>query len=546
MSVDQGSAGPQASPFARESTGLVREVGAVDASILGASNGPLGQYVVFSLTAGAALFATKSTGSFYVAAILACVFSIPVLLNYAVLGSAMPRSGGDYVFNSRLLSPVVGFVSNFNLATWQILGAGAWTALIVLAVISPALTIIGSVTGSATLETWGADVTQRGWVIAVSVALIGAVAVLMISGTRRVLRVNSIFWFLGMVSLTIMMLVLLFTSKEEFIVKFNEFAGDPGAYDGVIAAAKESGFATRDSLLMVWPLTALAMGVFGWYFWMTFLGGEIKQARSFSRNVRMMFSPLLIALFYVLAITALVFHTFGYDFFTAATYLSLVNPDALVPAAAAAGPPVFFTAISAGSDLIATLFVITFVAWGWVLLTCFLIMPVRCALAWSLDQVFPSSLTQVSQRFHNPVVLTIVVAAIAMTILVIGTFTDRIVEIFAVTVMATGLYSQAITGLAAMRFKSKMPELYEQQPIAKYSIFGIPVLSVTGLLAFAWTIFWAAAYFKFADEFGMKSWIGILFLAVIGVAIILFYAMRAYKERRGIPVRLAFKQIPPE
>jgi len=545
MGGESAGLADRAAPFARESTGLVREVSAVDASILGASNGPLGQYIVLVVPFGVGLFAAASTGSFFIAAILAALFSVPVLLNYAVLSAAMPRSGGDYVFNSRLISPVVGFVGNFNLAFWQLIGAGAWAALIVLAVVSPALTVLGSVIDSSTLETWGADVTQRGWIIGISVAVIALLAILLASGTKRALRVNSILWLVGMLSMTLIILILLFTSNQEFIASYNAFVGDSDAYNNTIAAAAEAGFATRDSLLMVWPLSALAMGVFGWYFWMSFFGGEIKQAGSFKRAVRMMFAPLGIALFYVLAITALMFSTFGYEFFTAAAYLSFVDPAALVPAEAA-GPAVFLTAISSGNDLIAALFVVTFLAWGWVLLTCLMIMPIRCALAWSLDQVFPTRLTAVSQRFHTPVLLTVIVAAIAAAVAIIATYDDRIIEVFVVVVMATGVYSQGVTGLGAALFARRMPELYAQQPISKYRVFGVPLLTVTGSIAFVWTLFWAAAYIRFADEFGMKSWIGVTFLVVIAASILLFYGMRTYKERKGIPVRLVFTQIPPE
>ena len=136
----------------------------------------------------------------------------------------------------------------------------------------------------------------------------------------------------------------------------------------------------------------------------------------------MMLFPLLVNLVFVLAITAVMLKTFGYEFIAAVSYLSFVDPSQLV-GAAAAGAPVFFTGLAAGNDFLAALFILTFIAWAWPLIVCFMIMPVRCAFAWSLDQVFPSGLTRVSPRFHTPVLLTCIVAGLAAVVAVVATYT---------------------------------------------------------------------------------------------------------------------------
>ena len=108
--------------------------------------------------------------------------------------------------------------------------------------------------------------------------------VVLFTGTQRALRVNTVFWGIGMVSMTILLLVLLFTSQESFIAAYNGFVGDPNAYQNTIAAARDAGFIERNSLLMLWPLVAVAMAVFGWYFWMTYFGAEIsRRARGAAR-----------------------------------------------------------------------------------------------------------------------------------------------------------------------------------------------------------------------------------------------------------------------
>ena len=89
--------------FVRNSTGLVREASALDAAIFNA---------VFSAPVGATLawgvfFALSAfPGADLVTATIVSFFlNIPVLIMMALLASSMPRTGGDYVWVSRILSP---------------------------------------------------------------------------------------------------------------------------------------------------------------------------------------------------------------------------------------------------------------------------------------------------------------------------------------------------------------------------------------------------------------------------------------------------------
>lgn len=549
MNESSGSAGAGAPAssgvFARESTGLVREVSPIDAAIVGASNAPLGQFVVFVIPLAFGLFAAYSAGIVVAAIVIAAAFTIPTLINYSTLSTAMPRSGGDYVFSTRLLTPWLGFASNFTLALWQVFAAGAWAALAIPAMVSPLFTVLGSVTGSAGLTDFADTVLEPGVRIAIAIALITGISVILSLGTQRALRVNSIVWGVGMVAMVLMVLILLLTSRTEFTSAFDAYAGSAGAYDKVIADAAGAGFGARSSMLMLWGLVAAMMGVFGVFFWMTYFGGEIKQARNWKRELGMMFSPLAINFVFVLVITLLMLKTFGYEFLGAITYLSLVDPS-LLPGASGAGPTVFLPALSAGNDLLATLFAITFLGWAWVLLTCLLIMPTRCAFAWSLDQILPASLVKVSPRFGTPIYLTVGVALIAMVVAIIGVYNDRVFQIFGAAVLASCFFSAAIAGLAAMAFPSRMPELYRQQPISKYKALGIPVIVWTGIISFVYTSFWCLAYWKFSSEFGMTLDLALTVFSPFVIGIAIYYFARAQRRAQGIPMDLVFKQIPPE
>jgi amino acid transporter len=457
----------------------------------------------------------------------------------------MPRSGADYVFTTRLVHPLVGFAGNFTWTFWQLFAAGAWIVLAIGAVVSPLFAILGSLTGSGTLGDWSSTVTERGWTIGLSIFLIAVMVALCCLGTQLALRVNAVLWLIGMFSLLLLVGILLFTSHDEFVSKFNALAGSPSAYDDTITAAADAGFTERNSALMIWPLTALVMTVFGVAYWATYLGGEIRQARSYRREMWVVGVPLLTTAVACFLIAFVALRTFGYEFLSSVAYLSFVDPSAL-PTEAASGPVMGLTALSAGSDFVAGLFVFTFLAWVLTLLLSLIIVPIRCVLAWSLDQLIPSSLVVVNRRFHTPVRLTLLCGAIVAAVAVIAAYNDRVFALFATSVLASLFFSVAMCAVSAMVFPRRMPELYAQTPTARYSLFGIPSLAITGFLSLAFTVGYLAAYGWFHLEFGITRNYAIAVFSPIVVAVVIYAIARYVRAREGIPMQLAFKEIPPE
>jgi amino acid transporter len=531
--------------FARESTGLVREVSALNAIVLGASSVALGQFFIFGVPFAFGLFAARDSSVFYWAILICTVFTAATQFNYATLTTAMPRSGGDYVFVTRLVNPALGFAGNFTLAVWQVFAAGAFAVLTVGAVVSPLLSILGSLTDSATLDDWASTVTSRGWTLTIAIGMILVVTVLLSLGTQLALRVNTILWMTGMFSLLLMLFIFLFTSRSEFMAKYDAFAGETGSYDRAIQAAVDAGFTERDSLLMLWPVVAIVMGVYGVMFWYTYLGGEIRGARSFRREMWMAMIPLLVIAVPLTLLIFVILRTIGYEFLSSVAYLSFVDPEAL-PGPAAAGPIAFVTGLSAGNDFLATLFIITFAAWVFVLLVALLIMPIRCALAWSLDQLFPRSLTVVSRRFHTPVRLSVLIAAIAIAVAIWATYSERVFQLFATAVLASLFFSAGMGALAAAFFPWRMRELYEQLPAARYKVLGVPLLAITGVASLLFTAAYLGSYGWFSAEFGITLGLTASVFSPFLIGFVIYFGARAYRRSQGIPMELAFRQLPPE
>ena len=62
--------------------------------------------------------------------LFAAALGLPMAFLYAMFTQVMPRSGGDYVFNSRILHPAIGFAANFSFCLWVIVSSGIYTTYI--------------------------------------------------------------------------------------------------------------------------------------------------------------------------------------------------------------------------------------------------------------------------------------------------------------------------------------------------------------------------------------------------------------------------------
>ena len=123
--------------FARKSSGLVRAASTTDASLVNVYVATFPIMVSFLLSIVLPFY---GGANLYLTLLIGAVVALPILITYAVASSIMRRSGGDYVFISRLLHPgVVGSAANFVLVAFQVVfltSAGYYFSLWCLAPLS--------------------------------------------------------------------------------------------------------------------------------------------------------------------------------------------------------------------------------------------------------------------------------------------------------------------------------------------------------------------------------------------------------------------------
>ena len=108
--------------FARKSSGLVRDFSQIDAWIY---NAIAINVVIFGALTFATMIVTYPHASLWLPFIIAGIFCSFEAVAYALFTAVMPRSGGDYVFQSRVLGGGFATFFAFSAITLvQLLAAG--------------------------------------------------------------------------------------------------------------------------------------------------------------------------------------------------------------------------------------------------------------------------------------------------------------------------------------------------------------------------------------------------------------------------------------
>ena len=108
--------------FARKSSGLIREFGIFDTFSFNVIGYALGLVLAITPFFAGALF---PGANIFLILVIGTIFALFNGLTYSLLSAVMPRSGGEYVYNGRILHPAVGFMANWVLPGPSSSGSGS-------------------------------------------------------------------------------------------------------------------------------------------------------------------------------------------------------------------------------------------------------------------------------------------------------------------------------------------------------------------------------------------------------------------------------------
>jgi amino acid transporter len=515
--------------FTRASSGLVRQVRTDDVMFYGWQQIALG-YIIFIVAA----WQFYPGASMELATLIATVAGLFIAGCYALLSMVYPRSGGDYVFMSRILHPVVGIVLSMSLVFWQLFYTGVNGAFLAKFGIAPMISSLGVQEHNSGLIDAGNWFSGKWGLFLGGVLVIGFFSIVQYRGAGVYFKIQRWASYITVVSLlvTFVTLILASTGVLDFHHNFDAAAG-AGAYDNVIKAAGDTHhpFSLSQSMFYAaWPAFSLWFAVLSVSF-----AGEVKDGqRSQLRGMTLAIVTMGVAMTLLMFLYRM---AFGSAFMLASTE---ITPDQFPLQAA---PYVnLYTGIAGGNP------VLTVVNSLWVLSLLFfvgassMIVATRSMLAWSLDGIAPKWMSSVSAKFHTPTWALALSGAIAFVWVCLYAFTNSILVL-------GGFLGQCIpfmgVCLAAIIFPFRRKREFESSSIA-YRWGKVPVISVIGVVALACVMF--VFYRLLVDAaYGANNHLSeVMTIAVTVFALTWFAAFRVYRARQGADLTGQFSEIPVE
>jgi len=459
--------------FVRKASGLVRAWSVFDAFI----------YATFSInliTLGLYIFSYcyYFEGNLATAVIIGAIFTIFEVIVYASLISAMPRAGGDYVWQSRILGRATGFILAVT-GWWFILWL--WVPLYGQMLVYEFFTPILAILGAKDAALWFTG-TSSG--LLVGMLLVCALVFVYIAvGMKWYARVQKFCFWGGMVGLVLVFGLLLFGNNQTFITNLNSIVPrmfgteSMDIYQATLTAGEEAGTVTG-------PLSNIAFGasmalipmlVFFnlWPNWGSTLYGEVRGASDYKRNFWGMALAIIVTAVLALIFFGLIAKTLGWDFYNKANgafwnftwgYTDQAPPLPFWPY------PALFAAFMTTSPLLQFLVILLMSLWwfGWSG-TVFL-SSTRVIFAAAFDRMLPEWASKVEPRTRTPInaLLLMVIPSVIISILyAFNIFNFRSLALDATLVIAVTFLGTTVAGII-LPWRQK--DVFEGSPIAKFKV----------------------------------------------------------------------------
>src|SRR5581483_9409472 len=261
--------------FTRQSSGLVRAVGAVDTLF----------YCYFQIAIGFMALIINGWhfwpgASMELATLIVVIGGVCLAIVYGLLSGVYPRSGGEYVFVSRLVHPTLGFMVGLNMTFWQAFGTGISACFFAIFGASPFFGALGLLAHNQTLIDLGSWFLTPWGIFVAATANVLFFAINLYFGIQSYFKIQRWAFIASILSFGLTFIVLALTSVTKFQMNFDALAG-AGAYQKVIADGTAAGAVPNAPFsfpatmgYFIWPAASLPFAVLSASF-----NGEVKNPR---------------------------------------------------------------------------------------------------------------------------------------------------------------------------------------------------------------------------------------------------------------------------
>jgi len=543
--MSQASTAAPQTFFSRKATGLVREMSVRDAAIFNVLPAVPGAVIAYFLLWGLSAF---PGADLILDMIIVGVFSTLLALSFGFLSVAMPRSGADYILNSRTLHPALGLAGSVTLMISGLLSIGYWSLWTIQGGVGPTLIQIGaSLNNNSTLQSWGSTLSaSNAPTFILALALVLATTWALLSGLRLVMRIQLWLFVVAMGGFILTIILLLFTSHDAFVSGFNawarQYTNQADSYNYFLQQAAKNGYSFNGQ--HDWKMTLFATGVVMstgiWAWFSVNLAGEVKQANTL-KHVGAILIGQAITYVSLIVMTILLYNIISETFLGA---LNNLNGTAVYTLPA---PPYYVMLVSLiwNNPILAAVLGLTFLAWFPLVVYIQWIQPIRAMFAYAFDGVFPMWIARVSDRFHTPINATILTTLIGIGCLVWATFLSK--SFFALLALAAivGFPAMLLVGISALIFPWRRPELFRTSA-AGVKWLGVPLVSVVGVGAMITAVWGFYDYLTQPGLLGNPQGAAWVTFGTFALAFVYYFIARAVRMSQGINLDLNFAVVPPE
>src|SRR6202521_2498893 len=303
--------------FLRNATGLVKAWSTFDAFIYSfwsvnlITLGLYGMSYVYWVPDGQLLAAIAVFG----------ILTTFLVVTYAMLVTVMPRTGGDYAWQSRVLGGGLGFVLSitgwwFTLFLW----APIYANILNVQFFQPLAYTLG-------LKDLAGNLNGKTGVFITCLIVLAFVSVVVTLGMETYARIQKICFWIGIGGLVVVAGLLLINSQSDFQAAFNReatslFGASGDSYQKTIDLGATAGYTPHDfgtfqlgPIFLVLPFLAFYLL---WPNWGATLYGEVRGAKDFRKPFWSMFWGLWVTVGMVILVVLLIDKTMGWNFYQSA------------------------------------------------------------------------------------------------------------------------------------------------------------------------------------------------------------------------------------
>jgi amino acid transporter len=452
---------------------------------------------------------------------------VPYLTVYTQLAFAMPRSGGDYVYISRIIHPAIGFMQSWLAVFIVALNLPIFSDMVTSWLLPSLLRDVGYAEAAAGLS----DLTVR--VVIDSLIMIFSTLMIIIP-LKTYAKVQTVMIVLALVSPFVMLGALLI-GHDAFVNMWN--AVSPITYNAVIETAKQGGYVTPQPDLTQTIMAAPILGLYILTIWPVHVAGELKNVR------KSIFAGLFGAVMFSWVVftigVPMYFGTIGFDFANALIAIGSASP---------VSPPLLNSLIGFvyHNPALSAVIDIGLMAGAFIVIPQSILVITRWIFAWAFDRVAPMKLAEVHKRYFTPYVTAIVVWVAGEFLLILVLYTGLVGILLNAALGSAMSFVPAL--LAGMILPWRRRQVFDAAPsFTRAKLAGIPLITISGAIAgFGLIAYMLLLIANPQLGFPVTPTSGGFMVGYWILGIILYYVAKAYRKTQGIDIGAAFREIPPE